>query len=310
MTRVEPPLPHWQALAFPFHQWTWLAIVLGFIASGPLLFLLAWCSDRCGGEIRSLQSLSYSWYYTFGMHLCEAHVSLPRNPSTQIFVLFLWLYTVILTIVYAANLKSFLLVKKQPTVMQTFQDVYESGIEVGGTSKIHTEEFASSINPYVKGLEKVFRYYDAVEKVIPQVLEGRSVYLTLFTSAYLNGKRFTKRGASRVRMMKANYKTYYVAMGLQRHSPLKRKLDQLIGWVQQSGLVSQFLQRSLRTDASLKKDDGGVDDSGNDQEDASADDVIPLSIDHMQGLFLITYLGWLCSLLFFILEKTICSYHS
>ncbi|XP_071518321.1 glutamate receptor U1-like [Panulirus ornatus] len=150
MTRTEPPLPQWQSLAFPFHQWTWLAVLVGLIVSGPLLFLMARASDRCGGELRSLQSLSYSWYYAFGVHFCEAHDSLPRSASTQIFVLFLWLYTMILTMVYSNSLKAFLLVKKQPTMMETIQDLYESGLEVAGLTELYKYEFASSSSPYLQ----------------------------------------------------------------------------------------------------------------------------------------------------------------
>ncbi|XP_071518327.1 probable glutamate receptor [Panulirus ornatus] len=150
MTRMEPPLPHWQSLAFPFHQWTWLAVLVGLIVSGPLLFLLARASGRCGGERRNLQDLSFSWYYAFGVHFCEAHATLPRSTSTQVFVQFLWLYTMILTISYSANLKSFLLVKKQPAMMETFQDLYESGLEMGALGKLFRDGFAKSSDPYIK----------------------------------------------------------------------------------------------------------------------------------------------------------------
>lgn len=46
LTRTDPPLPRWQALAFPFHPWTWLAILVGLIVSGPVLALLARASSK------------------------------------------------------------------------------------------------------------------------------------------------------------------------------------------------------------------------------------------------------------------------
>lgn len=46
LARTEQPLPHWQALAFPFHRWTWLAILVGLIVSGPVLALLANASGK------------------------------------------------------------------------------------------------------------------------------------------------------------------------------------------------------------------------------------------------------------------------
>ncbi|XP_071518019.1 ionotropic receptor 21a-like [Panulirus ornatus] len=309
MTRTEPPLPHWQALAFPFHQWTWLAVLVGIIVSGPLLFLLAWASGRCGGELKSLQSFNYSWYYAFGMHLCETHTCLPRSTSTQIFVLFLWLYTLILTSVYSANLKSFLLVKKEPAMMDTYQDLYESGLEVATLGKLLKDGFSLSSDPYVKGLARVFQWYGTQREIMPLVLEGEAVYLVnRITADYLIMNKYTRRGVSRIRTMKEKYATYSVAMGLQQHSPLKRKLDQLMGWIRQSGLVRKFFLDALRLDASLRKDGGGGEGSARGQEDESREDgVIPLTIDHMQGVFLITGVGWACSVVSIIFEKYVWS---
>ncbi|XP_071514397.1 ionotropic receptor 21a-like [Panulirus ornatus] len=303
MTRTEPPLPRWQSLAFPFHKWTWLAVFMGIIVSGPLLFLLARASDRCGGERRNLQDVSYSWYYTFGLHFCEAHASLPRSTSTQVFVQFLWLYTMILTIIYSANLKSFLLVKKQPAMMETFQDLYESGLEMGALGKLFRDGFAKSSDPYIKGLAKVYRYYDNIEKIFPVVEDGRSVYLgNCITMEYLIKNRFTKRGVSRFRRMKEKFGTFTVGHALQRHSPLKKKYDQVLGWLVQGGLVRKFVVDAFRLDSSLEK--YGSDDDGSDSgQVTAADGVIPLSLDHMQGVLVIACFGWFCSAVSFVLEK-------
>ncbi|ROT78015.1 putative glutamate receptor 4 precursor [Penaeus vannamei] len=45
MARTEPPLPRWQALAFPFQGFTWLAIFGGLVLTGPVLYLLARASN-------------------------------------------------------------------------------------------------------------------------------------------------------------------------------------------------------------------------------------------------------------------------
>lgn len=51
MTRVEPPLPRWQSLAFPFNTWTWLAILVGLILTGPVFFLLVSATTRWEGYV-------------------------------------------------------------------------------------------------------------------------------------------------------------------------------------------------------------------------------------------------------------------
>lgn len=50
--------------------------------------------------------------------------------STRIFVLFMWLYTMILTVIYSSNLTAFLLVTRAPSSIQTMEDIYQSGREL------------------------------------------------------------------------------------------------------------------------------------------------------------------------------------
>ncbi|KAK3876182.1 hypothetical protein Pcinc_019003 [Petrolisthes cinctipes] len=130
MVKMEEPLPRWHALAYPYHPWSWLAILVGFILSGLVLFLLATASSQCGDETTSLAKLGYSWGYSSGCHFQEPQTAEPRMDSTRIFVLFLWLYTMILSIVYSTNLTAFLLVTKTPTSIQTMEELYQSGREV------------------------------------------------------------------------------------------------------------------------------------------------------------------------------------
>ncbi|XP_071514970.1 ionotropic receptor 21a-like [Panulirus ornatus] len=312
MTRTEPPLPRWQALAFPFHIRMWLAILAGLTVSGPLLFFVAWCSSRCGGEeIRSLQSLSFSWYYAFGMHFCEAHVSLPRMASTQILVMFLWLYTMILTIAYSSNLRAFLIVRKPPAMMETIKEVYESGLQVAADGTIYKAGIAASSDPYLQGLTKVYKGYDFQEEAFPLVLEGKAVFLGNRVTLEFLVSKFTIQGIPRMRIMKENFASYTIAMALQRHSPLKRKVDMVLGWIRQSGLVRYYFVDSLRQAAAYEKDgdDEGDADGGGGGSDqlVVADGVIPLGLDHMQGILLVTVIGWIFSAQAFLLEKTIMS---
>lgn len=84
------------------------------------------------GDETFLTGLSESWHYSFGLHFREPQCSLPRMDSTRVFVLFLWLYTMILTIAYSTNLTAFLLVQKPPASIQTIAEIFDSGLEVAG----------------------------------------------------------------------------------------------------------------------------------------------------------------------------------
>ncbi|XP_069985349.1 glutamate receptor ionotropic, delta-2-like [Penaeus vannamei] len=309
MARTEPPLPRWQALAFPFQGFTWLAIFGGLVLTGPVLYLLARASNCCGEEIACLQSLAYSWYYAVGLHCCEAQVVLPAMKSTRAYVIFLWLYCMIITIAYSTNLTAFLLVTKQPQSMETIRDLHASGIEVSGVGKFYGDALASASDPYLQSLTHRFQDYSLAEPIFRKVLTGDSVMLQ--NRPYLEfvaATKFTNRGVSRMRLMKECFAPFNIAMAVQRNSPLKRKFDQVIGWMVSAGLIRHFFLDSLRL-ASSKVKPGA---EGTNEDDplyevtgglaTTATGVIPLSLDHVQGIFFILFFGWLLSMLVFFTE--------
>ncbi|XP_045104092.1 ionotropic receptor 93a-like isoform X2 [Portunus trituberculatus] len=254
MARTELPLPRWQALAFPFQNWTWLAIFCGIIASGPALWLVANLSNVCGEELSSFRWLSFSWYYAFGLHFCESQHFLPHMPSTRIFVVFLWMYCMILTIVYSGNLTAFMLVRRAPASIQTVEDLYHSGLEVAALGElVFMSSIVTATDPYLRGLSKVFRVYASEYEVFPIVLAGKAVFLESRSFGEFHiATRFTHGSESSMRFMKECFAPYPIAMALQKHSPLKRKFDTVIGRVVESGLLHHFFQESVRLTATMK----------------------------------------------------------
>ncbi|XP_063855229.1 glutamate receptor-like [Scylla paramamosain] len=226
MARTEPPLPRWQALAFPFQGTTWMAIAVGLVVAGPVLALLARGSALCGDEEASLQSLGVSWYYALGLHCCEAQEKIPRMQSTRVFVATLWIYTIILTIVYSTNLTAFLLVAKPPATIETIKDLHASGLEVSGVGKFYGDALGSASDPYLKSLQQKFRAYVEAAEIFPRVLRGSAVMIQ--NSPFLEfvaATRFATRGQSRMRLMKECFAPFSIALAVQRHSPLKQKIS-------------------------------------------------------------------------------------
>ncbi|KAG7173507.1 Glutamate receptor ionotropic, delta-2-like 23, partial [Homarus americanus] len=287
MARTEPPLPRWQALAYPFQGITWLAILIGLIISGPVLYLLARGSAVCGEEMKSLQSLSFSCYYALGLHCCEAQVTLPQMKSTRVFIIFLWLYTITITIAYSTNLTAFLMVTKPPSIMETIKELHASGLEVSGVGKFYGDALASASDPYLQSLKDRFQDYSTAEDIFSGVLEGKAVMLQ--NRPYLEfvaATKFPSRGASRMRLMKECFAPFSIALGLQRHSPLKRKFDQ--GQKESEGgvvVAGETQDRGVR---------GGARGGG-----------VPLSLDHLQGIFFVIVMGWIATVLIFLVEITL-----
>ncbi|KAK3874140.1 hypothetical protein Pcinc_020900 [Petrolisthes cinctipes] len=299
MVKMEEPLPRWHALAYPYHPWTWLAILVGFILSGPVLFLLATASSQCGDETTSLAKLGYSWGYSSGCHFQEPQTAEPRMDSTRIFVMFLWLYTMILSIVYSTNLTAFLLVTKTPTSIQTMEEIYQSGRELA------TFGFTGAGWLKTHKLLPQFQGYTTEKEIFTRVMEKNTVYW--LGRAYLNFHivtRYTVRGEPQARILKECFMAFNIAMGLQQHSPLKRKFDQVIGWIRQSGIIHHAVREALRLAATTKEYGGGdLTDSGEaGQVAAETGTVLAFNMDHMQGAFMVAAIGWFTAITVFILE--------
>ncbi|KAK4308272.1 hypothetical protein Pmani_020025 [Petrolisthes manimaculis] len=302
MARTDPLLPRWQSLAFPFHPWTWLAIFVGLILSGPILFVLA-----TAGGADERDRLGSSWQYTFGMHFREPQIVEPRLNTTRVFVLFLWLYTMVLTLEYSSNLTAFLLVQKAPASLQTIREVHDSGLQVAALGYIFNFSLASSVDPYLRGLTKVYRAYPSEDELFSRALEGQTFVLQ--NRGYLEfhaTTHVTRQGIPRLRILKECFAPYSIAMALQKYSPLKRKFDLVIGWLQHSGLVDHYFRHSLRQAAAIEEEGGGGVSGGGDGdngEEVVEDGVLEaLNLDHMQGVFMVAAIGWFIAIHTFIVE--------
>lgn len=109
------------------------------------------CSGIFSDGIREAgSSLSSSWLDTYRLHLRETQVRPPRRGSTQVFISFLWLYTIILTTAYCTNLIAFLLVNKLPASVQTIRELAESNLDVVGVGEIFKKLLLEASDPNVK----------------------------------------------------------------------------------------------------------------------------------------------------------------
>lgn len=102
------------------------------------------------GNTEVKASLASNWLDTFAFHLRETQSRPPTRGSTQVFVSFLWLYTMILTIAYCTNLTAFLLVNKLPASIQTLEELAESNFDVLGVGIIFSKLLSESSDPNVK----------------------------------------------------------------------------------------------------------------------------------------------------------------
>ncbi|XP_050714211.1 ionotropic receptor 93a-like [Eriocheir sinensis] len=316
LVRREPPLPRWLALSFPFHWGTWIAILVGLLVSGPLLYVLTlaggkWCEkeemvpfSEDNTEVKA--SLASDWLGTFAFHLRETHPHPPTRGSTQVFVSFLWLYTMILTIAYGTNLTAFLLVNKLPASIQTLEELAESNFDVMGVGIIFSKLLSESSDPNVKVLAANYKSVETKDEAVNRVLKGRAVFLeNQGFVEFVAHTKFLKDGVGRTRVMEECFAPHYIAIGLQRRTPLKRKVDEVITWVQQSGLIRHSFLSSLRMAASIERASSETEAVGETDEG----NLTALNLDHLQGAFLILLVGFLLAVLASLAERVLISYY-
>ncbi|XP_068202904.1 glutamate receptor U1-like [Palaemon carinicauda] len=302
--KTEPPLPNWQALSYPFNPWTWLSILVGFFISGTLLYLFAFGSRQFGEEIGALNNLINSWTYTLGLHLNEPQAYFPKQATTMIYTLFLWLYCFILTIAYSTNLTAFLTVKKDPPRMNTIKDLQESGISVTAASGFYKDMFIASPDSSLHELAKRYQVLDNQDEIFQRIRNGHSTYPE--NEGYLEfiiQTKLSKKGVPQARILQECYALHSAAMALQKYSPLKRRFDQVIDGMVSGGLIRRFLIKTLDT-AKTTKEYGNNEQIAEDEEETSGN-LVPLSLDHMQGIFFIIIVGWILSALAFAYELMI-----
>ncbi|XP_037803934.1 glutamate receptor ionotropic, kainate 2-like [Penaeus monodon] len=243
---------------------------------------------------------------------------LPRSPSTRVFVLFLCLYAVILTIAYSTNLTAFLIVATSPAGVESIRELYESGKEVAGTGYFYRDALASSGDPFLQGLTDRYQGYSTAEDILEKVVSGDAVYLQNRGSLeYVRATKFSSRTLQGVRIMKECFAPYSIALAVQRHSPLKEKISQVVGRLRSSGLTRQYFLQSLRRAAAsevrareghhrglmlLGREGSELAQGGAAEGDESTEGVIPLTLDHLQGVFLLALLGWCISFLVLLAE--------
>ncbi|XP_071538858.1 glutamate receptor ionotropic, delta-2-like [Panulirus ornatus] len=313
LIRREGRLPRWQSLGLPFRLTTWLTVLLGLVISGPVLYCLAKPSVS-RSERLARRSIVFTSLYTFGMHFRLSQPLIPSRASLQVFVVFLWLYIIILTTGYSCNLTAFLTVDRKSPGIRTLKELYESQLRVFGLGPFFGNTMAESNNKYVRGLAKQFVSLPEFEDISPRLLRNEGVMIQ--GHRYLSYSTFLltpERGAPVARIIQECFLPFNVAMGLQRHSPLRKNFDRGMSWIFDSGLVNYWFKQTLILSKKYRREQR--DPSKVEGEDAQAQEgsgVSSLNLDHVQGIFFIWFSDTLyhyspsqrrCS---FVLRKNMC----
>ncbi|XP_066985542.1 probable glutamate receptor [Macrobrachium rosenbergii] len=306
MARTDPPQPHWQSLALPFLEETWLATFFGLLLFCVLLYFTGRLSAIFGEERGTFQSLISSSLYTWGIHFRVSLDQVPEMAPTRIVAVFLGVYALILTTAYCSNLTAFLTIARPPRSIETIKQLHASGQEVLGMGYFFRTSLSSSGNVDIKSLAERYHALSDFDEALSLLKGGRGVFLeSRKYLEYLISTKFTVHGVPQMRIMKECYAPYSIAIATQKHFPMKKSFDRAIGWISESGLVRRWfldvLSLNKQVAAGAKETETTAENG-----DLDAKGVIPLGIDHMQGLFYILLLSLTLSTLVFAVEISCC----
>ncbi|XP_068250104.1 ionotropic receptor 21a-like [Palaemon carinicauda] len=301
LARVDPPLPRWQNPSLPFQQDTWLALFLGFLLAGPVLYVLALASNAEGRENSRFTTLVESCLASVAIHFEHPLGILPNNQSTRIFTIFLLLYSIIITTGYKANLTAFLTVTREPKSIETAEELYKSGIPVKSFPWFRTA-LQYSANPVHRALAENYVIRYTFDEIKDEILAGQTI--TINSRKYLVPSSTlirTRRGKPLLRFLKECLSSYSVGIGYAMNFPLKEKFNRVLSRMFESGLANKWFQQTNEFYWKLKKMEG-LKNYGGDDWYVSTDGVIPLGMAHMQGIFIVYVIGFVISKFIFLVE--------
>ena len=289
----KPPLPHWLAVVRPFSWPAWLMILSSLMFSVAALVVLA---RLAGGERATFTSLPRAALYNFGVLLARTNILEPRRAPSRSFDIGWRLAAMVLGFAYCAKLISFLSFPTVPAPLDTHRELAETGVEVGSWGGTLGELMAASTSPWDRQLAtRYIPNYDfdnALRRVFAQeygYIENRNTLIYYIQKYYT-----TKAGEKQLHIMDECFQNFMISVMLPKYSMLTDLFSRTILRVREAGLIPIWFQRSL--DAVKSELVDVVRGSTSSTKKSS------LALDHMQGVFLLLLLGWVFSLLAFLVE--------
>ncbi|XP_037072295.1 ionotropic receptor 21a-like [Pollicipes pollicipes] len=283
----EPPLPHWLAVTRPFQWPAWVGILVSFLVS--VLALVALARLGGGGERLTFTSFQRAALYNFG----------PRGGAVRTFDGSWRVATMVIGIAYCAKLVSYLTFPSTPAPLDTHRELAETGVEVGSWGGTLGELMAASANPWDRQLASRYVPNYDFENALRRVharqygyIENRNLLIYLIQKYYT-----TRTGEKQLHIMKECFQNFMISVALPKYSMLTDLFNSKILRLREAGLIPIWFSWSLEA---VKSD---LVDVARTSESASG--VHSLSLEHVQGVFLLLLFGWLLSLLAFLAEMVV-----
>lgn len=244
-------------LLAPFATYVWYLILAAVLCYGPCITLLTWLRAKCVKDNEYHISLSPSVWFVYGAFIKQGTTLSPEANTTRVLFATWWLFVILLSAFYTANLTAFLTLSKftldienpidlykknyrwvateggavQNTIKSPEEDLYYlSRMVSNGRARFRTIKFNEDFLPSVTGGAVLVKEQDAIDNLM------YNDYLRKTKEGVAETERCTYVVAPNAFMKKRR------AFAYPRNSTLKILFDTVLSHLIQSGIV-KFLER-------------------------------------------------------------------
>ncbi|XP_042226120.1 glutamate receptor ionotropic, kainate 4-like [Homarus americanus] len=294
ITPLPEQLPQWMALVYPFSSQVWWLALVFLVVGTPLLYLTSRLTQYVlHDETPWATTLDHNLFYGTGIFFGVGMPQVPQSDVTRsYFIMWVW-YGLLITVVYRSSLTAFLTIPLSQDPINTLQQLVGSSLPAwGATGLTFKKMLEENPDPMVQQLALRYQPVSGAEEGILltaqrkyAMMENRQFLEYMIATNYTN-----KYGEETLHVMRECFLPFRIGMAMPKKAPYKPNFDKIVTRVVEAGLVRKWFSDILFM--SRKRGSGEAQESRSDA----------LTIDNLQGAWLLLGLGWVVSLVMFVLE--------
>lgn len=288
--------PRWLSIFNIFTAESWLFVMLTYVTVAFFTWALTYWHSS---ESTAYRSPSSCFVNMLAVLISVSVKSKPRLHSVQILFLVWCGFSLILTAVYQTYLIKYLVKPAYDTQIKTIEEVFKASIPFGylHVSRLY---FSRTSNDWIQ--QKLVRdaiiCYDADECLYNVAIARKYAFaVPRLYLMYTESKYRDHDGKSLLYAFKEDYVFYPIHMYTYKGFPLLNRINKLISNVQQTGIQAKW-ESDLKRMFSQKSE-------SHHHVNNQKENVDVLTLEHLQGAFIVFALGIAFAMVAFLLELTV-----
>lgn len=305
---IAEPVPKWRVLFVIFNIYVWIIYITSIFLFGIIFWLVSY---RNSNEYTNYRQFSNAFLTSFRISITNSTKS-PKYDLTRTFFNAFAIFSIIISAVYTSSLIVYLKSPIASYQIQTTQDILQSNLGIGGLS-ITKQLFNMSSNTNRQDnteANEIFQRFQTIDDNEKDTvnywldLVGKYRNMTTISSRFYvnyqlaigNNVTTTADGKDLIYVCEKKPLMYYtLSIVMKKGSPFRRLFNTKIREIVEAGLIQNIIKKYQTIIDN--KDDYFDELLTNNQQSGK-----PLTLDHLQGAFVIIIFGYLFAVILFISE--------